>query len=44
VFLVAWRRLELVPADPQAWLLTVARNVLGTQIHGRCAVALSTCD
>jgi RNA polymerase sigma-70 factor (ECF subfamily) len=34
VFLVAWRRLEVVPADPLPWLLTVARNVLGTHIRG----------
>ena len=34
VFLVAWRRLERVPAEPRAWLLTVARNVIGTHIRG----------
>jgi RNA polymerase sigma factor (sigma-70 family) len=34
VFLVAWRRLERVPAEPRPWLLTVARNVLGTHIRG----------
>jgi hypothetical protein len=34
VFLVAWRRLERVPAEPRTWLLTVARNVLGTHIRG----------
>lgn len=33
VFLVAWRRLEQVPTEPRAWLLTVARNVLGTHIR-----------
>jgi RNA polymerase sigma-70 factor (ECF subfamily) len=33
VFLVAWRRLEVVPEDPLPWLLTVARNVLGTHIR-----------
>jgi RNA polymerase sigma-70 factor (ECF subfamily) len=27
-FLVAWRRLEAVPADPLPWLLGVARNVV----------------
>jgi RNA polymerase sigma-70 factor (ECF subfamily) len=27
-FLVAWRRLATVPADPLPWLLVVARNVL----------------
>jgi RNA polymerase sigma factor (sigma-70 family) len=34
VFLVAWRRLERVPSEPRPWLLTVARNVLGTHIRG----------
>jgi RNA polymerase sigma-70 factor (ECF subfamily) len=34
VFLVAWRRLEMVPDDPVVWLLRVARNVLGTHIRG----------
>ena len=34
VFLVAWRRLDKVPAEPRPWLLTVARNVLGTHIRG----------
>src|SRR6516162_3641150 len=34
VFLVAWRRLDIVPANPLPWLLTVARNVLGTHIRG----------
>ncbi len=33
-FLVAWRRLESVPADPLPWLLAVARNVIGTQRRG----------
>ncbi len=27
-FLVAWRRLEAVPADPMPWLYGVARNVI----------------
>jgi RNA polymerase sigma-70 factor (ECF subfamily) len=38
VFLVAWRRLERVPAEPRAWLLAVARNAIGTHIRGarRC--------
>ena len=27
-FLVAWRRLEVVPPDPLPWLLGVARNVV----------------
>ena len=30
-FLVAWRRLEDVPADASAWLLGVARRVLANQ-------------
>jgi len=30
-FLVAWRRLEDVPADAKAWLLGVARRVLANQ-------------
>jgi len=34
VFLVAWRRLERVPAEPRPWLLTVARNGVGTHIRG----------
>lgn len=33
-FLVAWRRLDRVPAEPRAWLLAVARNVLATQRRG----------
>lgn len=37
VFLVAWRRLDDVPADPRPWLFGVARNVLATHLrtHGR---------
>jgi len=31
VFLTAWRRLDVVPDEPRAWLLTVARNVLFNQ-------------
>ncbi|MCK0118445.1 RNA polymerase sigma-70 factor (ECF subfamily) [Isoptericola sp. CG 20/1183] len=36
-FLVAWRRLDDVPADPRPWLFGVARNVLATHLrtHGR---------
>jgi RNA polymerase sigma-70 factor (ECF subfamily) len=34
VFLVAWRRLEVVPSNARPWLLAVARNVLGTHIRG----------
>jgi len=34
VFLVAWRRLDRVPPEPRAWLLAVARNVIGTHIRG----------
>lgn len=33
-FLVAWRRLEQVPAEELPWLLGVARNVLATQRRG----------
>src|ERR1700733_1908946 len=31
VFVVAWRRLEEVPADPLPWLLACARRVLANQ-------------
>ena len=34
VFLVVWRRLDEVPEAPLAWLLTVARNVVGTERRG----------
>src|SRR5947209_1710216 len=30
-FLVAWRRLDHVPADPLPWLLNVARKVLANR-------------
>jgi RNA polymerase sigma factor (sigma-70 family) len=33
-FLVAWRRLERVPAEPKPWLLAVARRVLANQRRG----------
>lgn len=33
-FLVAWRRLDGVPAEELPWLLAVARNVLATQRRG----------
>ena len=33
-FLVVWRRLEDVPEPPRPWLLTVARNVAGTERRG----------
>jgi RNA polymerase sigma-70 factor (ECF subfamily) len=33
-FLVAWRRLDEVPEPPLPWLLTVARNVVGTEWRG----------
>jgi RNA polymerase sigma-70 factor (ECF subfamily) len=33
-FLVAWRRLDEVPADSRPWLLAVARNVIATQQRG----------
>src|SRR5918999_4742963 len=33
-FVVAWRRLDRVPAEPRAWLLAVARRVLANQRRG----------
>jgi RNA polymerase sigma factor (sigma-70 family) len=33
-FLVAWRRLDRVPAEPRPWLLAVARRVLANQRRG----------
>jgi RNA polymerase sigma-70 factor, ECF subfamily len=33
-FLVAWRRLDEVPAESLPWLLAVARNVIATQDRG----------
>jgi RNA polymerase sigma-70 factor (ECF subfamily) len=33
-FLVVWRRLDEVPEPPLPWLLTVARNVVGTERRG----------
>ena len=33
-FLVAWRRLDEVPEPPLPWLLTVVRNVVGTERRG----------
>jgi RNA polymerase sigma-70 factor, ECF subfamily len=33
-FLVAWRRLGDVPADPLPWLIGVARNTIGTERRG----------
>jgi RNA polymerase sigma-70 factor (ECF subfamily) len=33
-FLVAWRRVEEIPADSLPWLLAVARNVIATQQRG----------
>lgn len=33
-FLVVWRRLDEVPEPPLPWLLTVARNVAGTEWRG----------
>jgi RNA polymerase sigma factor (sigma-70 family) len=33
-FLVVWRRLDDVPERPLPWLLTVARNVVGTERRG----------
>jgi len=34
VFLVAWRRLGDVPAEPAAWLFGVARKVVAEQVRG----------
>ena len=42
-FLVAWRRLDEVPAEPRAWLLGVARKVIAGQFRSdarRDALAL----
>jgi RNA polymerase sigma-70 factor (ECF subfamily) len=33
-FLVAWRRLDQIPAEPLPWLLGVARNVIATRQRG----------
>lgn len=33
-FLIAWRRMPSIPADPLPWLLVVARNVLLNQRRG----------
>lgn len=41
VFMVCWRRLDELPAEPLPWLLGVARRVLSTQRRGeRRGVAL----
>ncbi len=41
VFMVCWRRLDKLPAEPLPWLLGVARRVLSTQRRGeRRGVAL----
>ncbi len=34
VFLIAWRRVDDVPAEPLPWLLGVARRVLANQRRG----------
>ena len=34
-FLVAWRRLDDVPAEPRAWLLGVARRVIAGQFRSQ---------
>jgi RNA polymerase sigma-70 factor, ECF subfamily len=34
VFLIAWRRVDDVPAEPLPWLLAVARRVLANQRRG----------
>jgi RNA polymerase sigma-70 factor, ECF subfamily len=33
-FLIAWRRLDDVPAEPAAWLFGVARKVVAGQVRG----------
>jgi DNA-directed RNA polymerase specialized sigma24 family protein len=33
-FVVAWRRLDRVPAEPRGWLIAVARRVLANQRRG----------
>lgn len=33
-FLVAWRRVDRVPANPRPWLIAVARNVGATRLRG----------
>jgi RNA polymerase sigma-70 factor, ECF subfamily len=33
-FVVAWRRLDRVPAEPRGWLLAVARRVLANERRG----------
>jgi RNA polymerase sigma-70 factor (ECF subfamily) len=46
-FLVAWRRLDRVPAEPRAWLLAVARRTLANQRRGerrRLALAAQLAD
>lgn len=37
-FLVAWRRLDQIPAEPLPWLLGVARNVIATRQRGNSRV------
>jgi RNA polymerase sigma-70 factor (ECF subfamily) len=39
VFLVAWRRLDDVPRDPQPWLLGVARRVIANRRRGEARAA-----
>ncbi len=38
-FLVAWRRLDQVPAEPLPWLLGVARRVIATRQRGNRRLA-----
>jgi DNA-directed RNA polymerase specialized sigma24 family protein len=35
VFRIAWEKSESVPEPTLAWLLTVARNLIGNEYHGR---------
>jgi RNA polymerase sigma-70 factor (ECF subfamily) len=34
-FLVAWRRLDVVPAEPRPWLFGVARRVIAVQVRSQ---------
>jgi len=38
-FLVAWRRLESLPAEPLPWLLGIARKVIATRRRGNRRVS-----
>jgi RNA polymerase sigma-70 factor (ECF subfamily) len=38
-FLVAWRRLDAIPAEPLPWLYGVARNVILRELHAAAKLA-----